>query len=747
MKPRTCLSLAASFALGLGAQEPSEPKEPWSLQAFQSLLATPVVTASGFSQDPLRAPAKVVIVTREDLRRRGYQDLEEVLHDYAGFDFEKGFGSHWSQIYMRGERSTNSDRFIFLWDGLIQNDIWAQVTWFEKQFPLTNIERIEIMYGPASLLYGSNAIGGIINVITRPPEEVDGAEIRLNRGSYGTRALELNLGGSRGPWRWMANGRFLRSDERDLSDESWTDNAGRKRYYGLRPDYLDFPALASHVATDRAGVTHAEFEGDPATGQGQLWILKNGYWTPFSGRFGRGTRNWFVEGAVGYGEWTLKAMSWSRDMSEEGWTTPQALMEATWNSSENHVQLQHERRVNARWSEKSQLLMRTTALDPTTEEPDFGAAGQNWNSSDPGPTGLKKVGHFGPYIYYKLFNREYRASSQFTFQDKGLQAILGSEFTAAKVYENYYTRTEDDQPWAFKPQHEDRDLAAFANLQAELSRPLSVSLGLRVDRNWEAGGSGGFGNLVTHRAALIYSPSELHTLKLIEGTAFQAPQAFKKYSTNPSRPLQSPGLKPEKMQTLEFSYAFSPQENQRHTLNLYLNQVENKIDLFPIPGQPGKNKFENRGAIEIFGGELESRIHLGAGGSAYLNLTANSAKDKDTGRRTGGIAPLQAQFGTEWRIQDRYTASLRGHWVAARDTARWDDPSLLTARSVPAYLTFDLALGWKRILPGTDLTLSAFNLTNRRYYDPGVRSADGTYYNGAILQQSFRAYAVLDYRF
>ena len=188
MARRMLPSILPLLGLSLLAQEGADAEV---LKAFERLQTVPVVSASRLPQDPTWAPAKVVVVTASDLRRRGYLDLEEVLHDLAGFDFEKGFGSHWSQIYMRGERSTNSDRFILIWDGVIQNDIWAQVTWFERQFPLSAIDRIEVMYGPASLLYGSNAMSGIIQVFTRKPEDIQGVQVQAKGGSFDTRAIEL----------------------------------------------------------------------------------------------------------------------------------------------------------------------------------------------------------------------------------------------------------------------------------------------------------------------------------------------------------------------------------------------------------------------------------------------------------------------------------------------------------------------------------------------------------------------------
>jgi outer membrane receptor for ferrienterochelin and colicins len=733
-------AIAGLMYAGLGWAQEASPQAP-QFKALEELLHTPVAVASGLSQDPRWAPAKVVVLRSEDLRRRGYLDLDEVLHDLSGFDFERGFGSHWTQIYMRGQRSTNSDRFLFLWDGVIQNDIWAQVAWLERQFPISAIDRIEVMYGPASLLYGSNAISGIISVTTKAQARQEGVEVVAKGGSFQTRMTELSLYREFSGWRFGFSGRYMRTENRDLTSETWTDRSGRQRYYGLRiPDDVDLSALSANGGVDRAGVFHTEYE--PATGQ--LWAMKNGYWSPFNGRSGRKDPTWwFTEGSVGYGPWELKAMSWLRQDSEDGWTTPQSLIGANWNSGASSLQLSHRAEWNDYWKVRSSLLMRTSTLEPTTEEPSFGLD-RPW---DPNGGPLPKVNRLGPYIQYKLFNREYRLNSQATYQRDSLEGLVGAELTAARVYENYYTRLTDQDPWRYTPQHDERNAAAFMNLQDQVREDLALSMGLRFDHNWEAGGSGGFGDLVTSRVALLYSPNPEETWKIISGEGFQAPEPFKKYSTNPSRPAPSPDLKPERLRSLELGWEKALPPRWRIRLNGFLSQVDQQITLVPTVGQPGANHFENRGRVKILGMEGEVRRLLDESNSLYLNLTANQAHDLDQHRNPGGIAPLQAQFGADLLLWNHLSASLKGRWVAARLTSQHDSASMLTVHSVDPYVTVDLALGWRGLMPGLEVRLDIQNLGNARYYDPGVRSADGTYYNGAILQQPFRAFAGVAYRF
>ncbi|HJW32316.1 MAG TPA: TonB-dependent receptor [Holophagaceae bacterium] len=701
-------------ALGAHAQELS----------LKDLMQVKVISASKQLQDPLLAPAKVVVVTAEDIRLRGYMDLEELLHDYAGFDFEKGMGVHWSQIYMRGLRSTNSDRFLFIWDGLIQNDIQAQVTWFERQFPLVAIERIEIMYGPSSLLYGANAFSGIINVILKEPG-LRSSEVQARTGPWSTRAVEFALGKEAGTWSFSATGKVLRSDEWDWSGQSWTDRSGRKRSYGLGPANYDLASLAANgnVGSD-----------------GRLRVLMNGAYAPWNDRQGAPTRDHFLELGANHNGFSARFMHWYREESEDKWSTPQAVMNSLWIPQANALYLGHRASLNDTWEAKTYALMRTTGLDPDTRESETSTV------FTPGDANDLKIQALNPYGYWRLFNREYRIGNQFAYQAGHLSAVFGEELVFSRIESTYSIRHAPTESWPDVPHHNQRNLGLFANAQADVSPTFSLSGGLRYDYNWEAGGTGGFHHLLSSRLAAILSPSISDSFKLIYGQAFQEPPAFKRYTTTPNRPLPSPDLRPERLNALEGVWIHQGDRWQT-TTSLYLNQVEDLIQQVSVPYGSGTiNQFRNVGKVQIFGGEFEYRAQVLGPWAAYFNLTANQAKDLGTGRDPGGIAPLQSNAGFEGR-SGAFGFSLRTHWVASRRTQNHDNPSPYVVVRVPAYASVDLSLSWINALPGLDLRLNGYNLTNAHYYDPAPRSGDGNYYNGAILQQPARVFVGFAYRF
>jgi len=133
----------------------------------QQTLAPVVVTATGFEQELKAAPASITVITREELAKQPFRDLTDALRHVEGVAVTGP--SKEQDIYIRGLPGAYT---LILVDGKRQSTRDARTNGnagFEQSFipPLEAIERIEIVRGPMSSLYGSDAMGGVINVITR----------------------------------------------------------------------------------------------------------------------------------------------------------------------------------------------------------------------------------------------------------------------------------------------------------------------------------------------------------------------------------------------------------------------------------------------------------------------------------------------------------------------------------------------------------------------------------------------------
>ena len=160
LNSRTALASAIALAASFGAQA----NEPIA-------LGDVVVSASGFEQKITEAPASISVISREELQQKRYNNLAQALGDVEGIDIGQGTGKTGGlNISIRGMPSQYT---LILIDGRRQNaagnvtpnGFGETSTSFIP--PLSAIERIEVIRGPMSTLYGSDAMGGVINIITR----------------------------------------------------------------------------------------------------------------------------------------------------------------------------------------------------------------------------------------------------------------------------------------------------------------------------------------------------------------------------------------------------------------------------------------------------------------------------------------------------------------------------------------------------------------------------------------------------
>lgn len=141
-----------------------------SLEELLDVKVATVVTASKHEQKATEAPATVIVITRSDIRLRGYRFLTDVLRDLPGMEtIETYFSEFGTLVPVRGVAGNN--KIVVLLNGVRVNPPGGESMMFRSDFSLLEAEQIEIIYGPGSTLYGQDAISAVINVITRKPDD------------------------------------------------------------------------------------------------------------------------------------------------------------------------------------------------------------------------------------------------------------------------------------------------------------------------------------------------------------------------------------------------------------------------------------------------------------------------------------------------------------------------------------------------------------------------------------------------
>ncbi len=130
-----------------------------------------VVTASRVAQSPLDAPNATGVITAQDIRLSGLTSIPDLLRRLAGIDVMQ-LDSGDAQVSIRGFNQRLSNKLLVLVDGRSVYLDFLGVTMWPTIFPsLEDIDRIEVIRGPGSALYGADAYTGVVNIITRPPGE------------------------------------------------------------------------------------------------------------------------------------------------------------------------------------------------------------------------------------------------------------------------------------------------------------------------------------------------------------------------------------------------------------------------------------------------------------------------------------------------------------------------------------------------------------------------------------------------
>jgi outer membrane receptor for ferrienterochelin and colicins len=171
--------------------------------ALERLFQEPVTTsATGSPQRVTDVPANMVIITAEDIRRSGAYDLPGILRHVAGVDFQQ-WTSDQAEISVRGYDQPYSQRILVLINGRqVYADDYSFTPWSSLPVELAAIRQIELVKGPSSALFGFNAVGGVINIVTYNPlyDDIDAASVSAGSQqlAQGSATATLPLGSAGG---------------------------------------------------------------------------------------------------------------------------------------------------------------------------------------------------------------------------------------------------------------------------------------------------------------------------------------------------------------------------------------------------------------------------------------------------------------------------------------------------------------------------------------------------------------------
>ncbi len=748
-------------------------------QIKESGSAQIVRSVSKKAENLYEAPGTVIILTDKEIKERGYTDMEAMFSDLPGFDISRNYSSIYSNLYQRGYRSNETNRTIFLIDGVEENNLWSNTAYWDMQYPLSNVSKVEVIYGPASTMYGANAFAGVVNVITKEPEEIThgksfGVSAQTGYGTYATKYGDITLAGKHKSISFTLTGRFYQSDERNLSEFKDYDynpddynsvnyksllnvTSNAQNYYTTNG--LNDTSLLYQVIRDGNNVVTALMLTDSGQNMARSLDKKaitnktfNGHPLEYSALF----KDWLVHGKLRIGDFTMGFQRWRgvhgttnmfNDNNISGY-----LNGSEFEPVQNFFYARYEKNLNDK-------LVISNNVQLMVHELDNGTSSLTLNNYSNGKKKLADLAKGAAPNWVQIYL--YQISKQLRDEFKVIYSptprfdlVSGVEVRNSLLQGNYLISPREypsDSGYVGGSQtnqggimggntYDIKDFGFYSQGNYQFHKDLKFTLGGRVDYN-KIRKLGGYGTQFNPRVAIVYTPKQF-VFKAIYSEAMKDADNWTKFATTEFRKLPSPSLEPEKARNLEVSAGYNPGKNLYASVNVFSTSYSGVIGTKEVPYQGGTTT-QNApiGSMSIQG--LESQFTWQAGDyhffGNYTFILKTESEANGITSTIGDISKHKANLGVNAKYFNSLNVNLRMNYIGERETGPGTTVPLNPGK-FPAHTILHAAIGYE-FGWGLMCQLVCDNILNTDYSDPGVRNADGNYY-GYYTPQKERTLSV-----
>lgn len=202
-----------------------------------------------------KTPAAISIVTSDDIRRSGAMSIPEALRQVPGLEAARVDASEWA-ISIRGFNDVFANKLLVLQDGrTVYSPVFSGVFWDVQGAMMEDIDRIEVIRGPGSTVWGANAVNGVINVISKSAKDTQGLLVSAGSGSIDQAFVNVRYGGQiASNVFYRVYGTYLDHDSYPQPDGRDGNNAWQMGHWGF---HLDWDATPDDLIT---------FQGDAYAG-------------------------------------------------------------------------------------------------------------------------------------------------------------------------------------------------------------------------------------------------------------------------------------------------------------------------------------------------------------------------------------------------------------------------------------------------------------------------------------------------
>jgi iron complex outermembrane receptor protein len=640
---------------------------------LEELSRLEVNVATGTPKTLASTPAATSLILRRDFRAMGAQTVEEALQAVPGLHVAPHGGLVGStRFFIRGIASGSNTQTLFLVNGipmttLLQGNSTPSLT---APLPLQMVERIEVIRGPGSALYGPDAFAGVINVITRDADSLHVGAAGASVGSFDTAQAYAAGGGRVGALRL---GSLL-------------------SYSGTRGDRALITADAQTVSDNALGTSASLAPGTPNRERQRLDFYNTLQWQGLSAHiFWHEVWNYGVQQGFGNALDPWGELALSRYGADVAWQ----------DDGPGH------------WDFEARLAWMHTGIrsdEPVRQRPPNAFPGFPDGLQDDFELLEDRLHVEATALWHGWATHRLRFGAGVSLND--LYEVTSRRnyfYTAPGVPPSPYPQgltDVSDTPGAIVAESTRKGAFAYAQDEWSIGHGWELTSGVRY------GHYSDFGEVFSPRLALVWRATPQLTGKLLYGEAFRAPAFTELYATSSPLALGNPNLRPERLRSAEVGLSWRPAEQWSVDANVYEFRIRDFIDFLPA-ASPATLMAQNAGRYRGRGIELEL-MHRQNG----FDLRANASVQETVSETSGdalGLAP-------RWQAYLRLGRALAPAWELSGQLRRIGprarqpgDPQA----DLAGHTSLDLALR-HRAGDSAELYLLGRNVFDADMNEPGI---------------------------
>ncbi|MFZ5453857.1 MAG: TonB-dependent receptor [Thermodesulfobacteriota bacterium] len=711
------------------AKKPKKAKSGDEAHALDKV----VITATKTLRNPDDIPASITVITSKDIERQNIQTADQALTQVPGAYSRRGSGlpDLMSNVTLRG--FPNQSRTLTLYDGQNLATGYSQ-SFFWSTIPVEEIERIEVVRGPFSALYGGNAMGGVINIITKTPKKLE-MTAQGGYGRYDTWSSYLALGDRlwdklslKISYTFQGTSGYPSS----LVTRSASAGAAATQVLGWIPSHTT-AGQPTYIIGDQGDnafwnhIVNAKFNWDIATGHKlDFGVLLNWNLWRYSKYhtylWNAATGNPVYSGTVGLGNTGLRFSGLTEAAFNAA--SPGRTFQALYSLNSEHA-----------LTESTTLKLRGSLLDNPT-----------YDYESPGGTTATTFSG-GPGTATVINSRSWTGEAQVVQSIGTRQTLTGgveiqAHFTKQKGY-NLSDWRDPDSRLQLTTQSKGRTSSLGFYAQDEITwHPMfSTVVGARLD--WWSTYDGMYQEAVNNpktylpsrdqlsfnpKVAFLFRPWDWMSWRASAGTTFRPPNIYDLYRTWKTSSgytyKSNPYLKPETAVSWEVGTTLKPFPGNVITATFFDNHVSDMIYRVTDPDDPTGKTLLNLNAAQarIYGVELEVTQKLFSWLDVFGNMTLlngrllkNEYNPAMEGKKLTYIPRQQFNFGLNAKYWI-FNGNLTGRYVGKVYTR---DDNSDTYNGVPGsydpFFTLDAKLTATPVKYAS-VSFSVNNILNREYF-------------------------------